>query len=73
MSNTYFLEKYAEMRQKEFEEAARLARLIQGIEAEKPRFWHKLTWQLGDWMIVLGHRLMGDNFKLMDSKETAHN
>ena len=55
MDNSYFLEKYAEIRQKEFEEAARLERLIREIKAEKPKFWHKLTGKVSDWM--LGHRL----------------
>lgn len=67
MINTYFLEQYAQMRQKDFEEAARLARLIREIEAQQPRFWHKLTWKVGDGMIALGHRLMGeDNLNLME-------
>jgi hypothetical protein len=61
--DTYFLENYARIRQKEFVEEARLARLIQEMEAEKPRFWQKLTWQVGNWMIILGHRLIEDNFK----------
>jgi hypothetical protein len=57
MGNTYFLEKYVQMRRKEFLEAARLERLIQEVEAEKPKFWQKLIWKVGDWMIALGHRL----------------
>ena len=57
MSNIYFLEQYAQMRQKEFLEAACLARLSQEVEAQQPKFWHKLTWRLGDWLIGLGHRL----------------
>jgi hypothetical protein len=73
MSNIYFLERYAEMRQQELEEEARLARLIQAIEAEKPSLWQKLTWKVGNWMIALGHKLMMDNFKPIDRQETAHN
>ena len=66
MDNTYFLEKYAEMRQKEFEETARLARLIREIKAEKPRFWHKLAGKVGDWRVALSHRLREDNLNPME-------
>jgi hypothetical protein len=62
-NNTYFFEKYAQICQKEFVEEVGLERLIQEIEAEKPRLWQKLIWAVGDWMIILGYRLIGDNFK----------
>jgi hypothetical protein len=62
MEHSYFLEKYARMRQQEFEEEARLARLIQEIKAEKPGLWHYFIWQIGDWLIVLGQKLVGDTF-----------
>ena len=57
MSNTYFLEKYAQMRQKEFLETARLELLIQEVQSPQPRFRRKLAWRVGDWLIELGHRL----------------
>ncbi len=55
--NTYYLEKYAQMRHREMAEAARLERLIREAEGQKPRRWQKLTWRVGDWMIGLSQRL----------------
>jgi len=66
MDNICLLEKYAEMRQKEYQEAAHLARLIQEIEAEKPKFWHKWAGKVGDWMVAFGHRLREDNLNPME-------
>jgi hypothetical protein len=57
MENSYYLEKYAEMRHKEFVEAARMDQLIQQAKEQKPKLWQKLTWRVGDWLIGLGHRL----------------
>jgi hypothetical protein len=57
LPNTYYLEKYAEMRHREMVEAARIERFIREIEGQKPKLWQKLTWRVGDWMIGLGHRL----------------
>ncbi|MBI1882086.1 MAG: hypothetical protein HYR94_28255 [Chloroflexi bacterium] len=55
--NTYFLEKYAQIRQREMVEAARMEQLIREAEGQKPKPWQKLTWRVGDWLIGLGHRL----------------
>jgi hypothetical protein len=66
MENSYFLEKYAHIRQQEFVEEARLEGLIREIKAEKPGWWQHFIWQIGDWLIVLGHRLVGDNFNRVE-------
>ncbi|GIK38434.1 MAG: hypothetical protein BroJett011_22670 [Chloroflexota bacterium] len=57
MENTYYLEQYTQMRQREMEEAARVERLIREAEGQQPKLWRKLIWRLGDWLIGLGHRL----------------
>ncbi|MBE7555488.1 MAG: hypothetical protein HS126_30940 [Anaerolineales bacterium] len=57
MENTYFLEQYAQMRQREKVEAARLEQLIRETEGQQPKLWQKLTWRVGDWLIELGYRL----------------
>jgi hypothetical protein len=46
MENSYYLEKYAEMRHKDFVEAARLERLIWEAQEQKPKLKQKLTWQV---------------------------
>lgn len=72
MDNTYLLEKLTQMRQQEFEEKARQERLIREIEGQKPRLWPTLTWQVGDWLITLGSRLMENNLNPMEAEyETA--
>jgi hypothetical protein len=62
MENNYFLEKYAQIRQREFLETARQERLIREIKAGQPGLWQNFIWQIGDWLIVLGQRLVGANF-----------
>jgi GH24 family phage-related lysozyme (muramidase) len=57
LPNSYYLEKYAQMRHKEMVEAARLEWLIREAEGQKPKPWQKLVGRIGDWMIGLGHRL----------------
>jgi len=55
--NTYYLEKYAQIRHREMVEEGRLERLIGETEGRKPRLWQEVTWRMGDWMIGLGYRL----------------
>lgn len=57
LPNTFYVEKYTQMRQTEMLESARLERLILEAQGQKPKLWQKLTWRLGDWLIGLGHRL----------------
>jgi hypothetical protein len=57
MENTYYLEKYTQMRHRDMVEAARLERLIREAEGQQPRLWQKLAWCLGGWLIGLGYRL----------------
>ena len=57
MENTYSLEKYAQMRQREMVEAAQVEQLIREAEGQQPKLWQKLTWRLGGWMFRLGYRL----------------
>ncbi len=64
--NTYYLEKYAEMRQKEMAEAARLEQLIHEVKGQQPKVRSQLTWQVGDWLIGLGHRLKQDTRSRFD-------
>jgi hypothetical protein len=57
LPNTYFLEKYAEIRHEEMVEEVRLERLIEGAKGQKPKLWQKLIEWVDDWMTGLGHRL----------------
>jgi hypothetical protein len=57
MNHPYYLQKNAEIRHKELIEAARLAQRIREIEANKARFWQRLTWKASNWLISLGPRL----------------
>ena len=66
MDNSYLLEKLGQMRQKEFEKKARQERLIREIQGQKPGIWHTLTWQVGEWLITLGYRLMKNNLNPME-------
>jgi hypothetical protein len=55
--NTYYLEKYAQMRQRDMVEAARLEQLIREAEGQKPKLGQNLPRRLGGWLIRLGHKL----------------
>jgi hypothetical protein len=55
--NTYYLEKYAQMRQRDMVEAARLEQLIREAEGQKPKLGQNLPRHLGGWLIRLGYKL----------------
>jgi hypothetical protein len=57
MVNTYYLQKYAEMRHDEFLAQARQERLARLVKSQQPSLSQRVRWQVGDWFIVWGYKL----------------
>ena len=57
MLNSYFLQKYAQMRHDEFLAEACRERLLRQIVRERPRLSQKIRRQVGEWLITLGYKL----------------
>lgn len=57
MVNTYYLQKFAQMRHDEFLAEARQERLVRLIKSQQPSLSQRVRWQVGNWFITWGCKL----------------
>ncbi len=55
--NSYFLQKYAQLRHDEFLAQAQQERLIRMLGQQPPQFGQRMRGRIGDWLIAVGYKL----------------